>query len=742
MSVINIEKAKVVEIYYINQENGYHIVGVETEDDFFTAVGYMSTIEIGRMYNLSGKWTTHQKYGEQFEVEMINEVLPEKIDEIEDFLASGIIKGIGKKTAHLMVNAFGTETLNIMENQPERLMEIDGIGEKKMEVIKEAYIEKRQLTSLSFFLQKFGIGNSYALKLYKTYGEDAEQLIAENPYRLIDDIWGISFKKADEIALKMGISEDNIDRIKASIKYVLQFYSNEGSTYIPFEILSEKVISLVDTNREMIEETVREMVFDDELHMEEKEKQKRVFLMSHFLAEQKVCHKLMKLNKNNEKTALVDIEGIVDLVEGQKGITLSKGQKEAVIKSLKSGVSVITGGPGTGKTTIINVIIEALESCDLKIAITAPTGRGAKRITETSGHSASTIHRLLEYYYDESQDTMRFGRNEENPLEEDLLIIDEASMIDIFLMKGIMEASHEEMAIIFVGDSDQLPSVGAGNVLKDLIDSEVITTSRLTEIYRQAKESYITINAHRINKGEYLEFQGKDRDFFFINTNNQQEIVETIKGLCEKRLPNYVKSEESIKDIQVLTPVRKNILGMYNLNKELQKVLNPANEKLEELQIGDRLFRQGDKVMQIKNNYNITWVNTEDFTEGEGIFNGDIGFIQSIDKDSGVVNILFDDNKLVEYEMSNLKELEQAYAMTVHKSQGSEFPVVVMPISSFPPMLATRNLLYTAVTRGKKLVVLVGAIRSLNGMIDNDRIKARYTSLDERLKGASFETFE
>ena len=483
----------------------------------------------------------------------------------------------------------------------------------------------------------------------------------------------------------------------------------------------------------MIYDYLTEMAFAGDIVMESSEGRVNVYITSYYMAEQNVTKSLMAINTASLKPVDSDIRSLIEFTENETGIRLSDNQKYAVETSLQNGVSVITGGPGTGKTTIINTIINVLNQSGLSTAIAAPTGRAAKRITETSGSDAVTIHRLLEYYYSESEDTMRFGKDAGNPLDYDAVIIDEASMIDLMLMNGLVSAIKPGTRLIIVGDADQLPSVGAGNVLRDIIESEYIYCIKLTEIFRQAKESLIVVNAHRINKGEYPDYNEKGKEFFLMRQKTEKEMLALVKDLCARRLPNYYTSLNPLKDIQVLTPVRKGTLGTMNLNRQLQEILNLPAADLEEKTFGERTFREGDKVMQIKNNYQLKWKNTDDFTEGEGVFNGDVGFVQSIDKEYGKITVLFDDRRAASYDFSQLDELELAYAVTVHKSQGSEFPVIVMPVSWFPPMLATRNLLYTAVTRGKEAVVLVGSEDKLNAMIDNNRIAARYSGLAAKL---------
>ena len=653
---------------------------------------------------------------------------------IEGFLASGVIKGIGPKMAAAIVNLFGEETLEIMEHEPEKLSRVSGIGPKKAESIAESFAAHREFANVSMFFQEYGVSADYALKLYKIYGASATELIKENPYRLVEEVYGIGFRKADTIAEKMGIEKESTFRIHSGIKYGLSYYVGEGNTYMPQQELCEKVAELLDVSTELIYENMVTMAFEGDIQIDSLDGQTVVYLYLYYLAEQKVCKNIAAIAGAGLKALSVDIDSMIKMTEGETGIILSEQQITAVKSSLTSGVSVITGGPGTGKTTIINTIINIFEQSEFKVAIAAPTGRAAKRITETSGHYASTVHRLLEYYYCEGEDVMKFGKTSEDPLNYDVVIVDEASMIDLMLMQGLTDAIKPGTRLIIVGDYDQLPSVGAGNVLRDIIESEYVHTVILKEIFRQAEESMIVVNAHRINKGEYPFVNGKDKDFFLMERPSEKAILDLILELITKRLAAYYEGIVPVRDIQVLTPVRKGALGSIFLNKELQQALNPPRDDLMERKFGEKLFRENDKVMQIKNNYQMGWKKRRDFSEGQGIFNGDVGFIEKIDKEFNQMTVIFDEDKYVTYDFSQLDELELAYAVTVHKSQGSEFPIVVMPISWFPPVLATRNLLYTAVTRGKQIVVLVGSEGRMNAMIDNNRIKMRYSGLRYRLE--------
>jgi exodeoxyribonuclease V alpha subunit len=724
----------IADVIYHNKDNYYTIAVIESDEVQFTAVGYLPTADRGRAYCFRGLWKTHPTYGEQFSFTEYDEQMPSTHEGIEGFLSSGLLKGIGKKTAAAIVKRFGADTFEVIEKQPHRLTEIDGIGEKKAASVAEAFLNHKEFAEITLFFQQFGIAPSYAMKLYKVYGSDTIQAVKENPYQLADDIFGIGFRKADKIAEKMGIARDSDCRIRSGIIYALWMYVNEGHTFIPQKMFCENAADLLEVGTEQVYEMLVQLAFEGELHIENLEGRAVVFSMPYFTAEQNVCKCLIALNRANLKPISANVDQLIAATESETGILLSDNQKYAVKASLQNGVSVITGGPGTGKTTIINTIMNIFEHNGFTTAIAAPTGRAAKRITETSGHEASTIHRLLEYYYSEGEDTMRFGKTSEDPLEYDVVIIDEASMIDILLMNGLLNAIKPGTRLIVVGDADQLPSVGAGNVLRDMIDSEVIYSVKLTEIFRQAKESLIVVNAHKINRGEYPDCNEKDKDFFLLRIKTEKEMLETIQSLCVKRLPDYYKGCDAIRDMQVLTPVRRGLLGSINLNKELQKVLNPPSSGLVEKTFGDRIFREGDKVMQIKNNYQLEWKKLENFTDGQGVFNGDVGYIQTIDGEFNEITVVYDESRYVKYDFSQLDEIELAYAVTVHKSQGSEFPIVIMPVSWFPPMLATRNLLYTGVTRGKKAVILVGSESKMQAMVDNNRITERYSGLAVRLK--------
>ncbi len=730
------KKGRLAEIIFRNEENFYTVAVMENDEQMeqFIAVGNMPQARCGMTFSLRGSWKTHPSYGEQFAFSDCREEMPKDREAIRAFLSSGVIKGVGPKMSEAIVNRFGDRTLEVIEKEPQRLTEVDGIGESKAHLIVEGYQAHREFAEISLFFAGYGISSSYAMRMYKIYGSETVRAVTENPYRLITDIRGIGFRQADEIAEKLGISRDSSFRLHSGIRFLMGRYAAEGNTYVPFRPFSEEAGRILDIPSERIREEARQLAVDGFVRIENCGGVQAIFLTAYSEAENNVARRLYSLSCSDVRKVRSDIGELIRMSENSTGISLSENQYSAVCSSAENGVCVITGGPGTGKTTIINTMIDIFEVCGFRVAIAAPTGRAAKRISETSGRQAVTIHRLLEYYYSEDSDRMAFGKNGEDQLDCDVVIIDEMSMVDILLMDALTEAIAPGTRLILVGDADQLPSVGAGNVLRDIIASEMIPTVRLTEIFRQAQESMITVNAHRINRGEYPFCNEKEKDFFMMHRGSEISVLETVKELCGRRLPAYYSECDPLRDIQVLTPVRKGTLGTYNMNRELQKILNPPAAGKKEKEMQGRIFRAGDKVMQIRNNYRLEWKRTDNFLEGEGVYNGDIGFIRDIDLQEQKLTVVFDDVKYTEYEFNQMEELELAYAMTVHKSQGSEFPVVVMPMAHFPPMLANRNLLYTGVTRGKTAVVLVGSERMMHMMIDNNRIDERYSGLSEKLR--------
>ena len=722
----------VSDIVFKNEENGYTIAYLANENDEITIVGCMPTLSVGESIEVEGKWVNHKTYGSQFEVNSFMPITPSSLEGIYVYLSSGMIHGIGEKMAKRIVDKFGVDTLDIIQNTPERLTEVEGIGMKKVKQIQESYEENRELRNIIIQLSPYGITPNYCLRIYKKYKEKAIDIINKNPYRLAEDVRGIGFKIADEIASKIGIDKYSPERIMQGIIYTLNQSLASGHTYLPKQILIEQSVKILGVEPKFVENGIMDLAYNQKVHLENKDGQILVYLMMYYICENGVCKEIIKLSQHDIKDLHINIDEEIKIVEKEDNISLAKNQIEAVKEAINNGVTIITGGPGTGKTTTINTIIKIFENNDQKVVLCAPTGRAAKRMSETSNKEAKTIHRLLEMGFGSDSEELVFFKDEEDPIDADVIILDEASMVDIILMYNLLKAVKLGTRVLLVGDSDQLPSVGAGNVLKDIIDSKVIKTVRLNEIFRQARESIIVVNAHKINNGEPLFLNVKNKDFFFLRKNTNEEILNEIVGLVSERLPNFYKFDK-LKDIQVLTSMRKGDLGVNNLNIELQKYLNPPNKYKQEEEFAKRIFRVGDKVMQIRNNYTRKW-ETEDKSEsGEGIYNGDIGYIFHIDKDKKTVYVLFDKIKLSAYKYDELDELDHSFCTTIHKSQGSEFPVVVIPIVWAPPMLLSRNLLYTAVTRAKKLVVLVGDVRYLEQMIKNNRINDRYSNLSYKL---------
>lgn len=720
----------VEEIIFKNEENGYVIAVIDHDDMPLYIKGTIPFIQEGEEMIFRGQYVVHKTYGEQFEVETSEIVTPSTTEDIERYLASGLIRGIGPATAFRIVELFGEDSLDIIQYNPEKLTEVPGIGAAKAEIIAESFIDQRVVKNVMLFLQKYGISVSYGMKIYKLYGQEAIRLISENPYCLADDIDGIGFKKADEIAVKMGVVKESPYRIAAGIKYVLHQYVNNGHTYIDkhelIQLSSERLLVPVES----IESELSDLIIKNEVFFTILNHQEVIFPTHLYDAEKSVFTQLLALNDAPYKLIEDDLEKLVKAYGDEEDIALDPLQEDAIINSVKNGVMVITGGPGTGKTTIIKGIIKLFETYNHSILLAAPTGRAAKRMTEATHRESKTIHRLLEYAFIEGMG-QGFNKNRDNPLVTDVVIIDEVSMVDTVLMHHLLSAIPLGTRLILVGDADQLPSVGAGNVLRDVISSEMIYTVRLKEIFRQGEESMIVHNAHRINRGKPL-LNEKDQDFYFIHNKSHREIVETIRGLCKERLPTYY-NVDPIKDIQILSPMKNSDIGTLNLNKVLQESLNPKSPQKEEKVFPTRTYREGDKVMQVKNNYDLAW-QLDNGTQGKGVYNGDIGFITMLDNKERVLEVLFDDGKRCLYGFDQLDDLILAYAATVHKSQGSEFKVVIMPISYGPPMLLSRNVLYTAITRAKELVVLVGDERYMHEMIRNNNNRDRHSGLGQFFK--------
>lgn len=722
----------VSDIVFKNEENGYTIASLANENDEITIVGCMPTLSVGESIEIEGKWVNHKIYGSQFEVQSFIPVTPSSLEGIYVYLSSGMIHGIGEKMAKRIVDKFSVDTLDIIQNTPERLTEVEGIGIKKVKQIQESYEENRELRNIIIQLSPYGITPNYCLRIYKKYKDKSLEVINKNPYRLAEEVRGIGFRIADDIASKIGIDKYSPDRIMQGILFTLNQSLGSGHTYLPKRILIEQSVNILGVEPKYVENGIMDLAYDQKVHLENMNGEILIYLMMYYICENGVCKEIVKLSQHETKDLHINIEEEIKVVEKEDEISLANNQILAVKESINNGVTIITGGPGTGKTTTINTIIKIFENNDQKVVLCAPTGRAAKRMSETSNKEAKTIHRLLEMGFATDSDELVFFKDGEDPIDADVIILDEASMVDIILMYNLLKAIKLGTRLLLVGDSDQLPSVGAGNVLKDIIDSNVIKTVRLNEIFRQARESMIVVNAHKINNGEPLFLNVKNKDFFFLRKNNNEEILNEIIGLVSERLPKFYKFDK-LKDIQVLTSMRKGDLGVNNLNIELQKYLNPPNKYKQEEQFAKRTFRVGDKVMQIRNNYTKKWETEDKSDRGEGIYNGDIGYIFHIDRDKKTVFVIFDKIKIASYKYDELDEIDHSFCTTIHKSQGSEFPVVVIPIVWAPPMLLSRNLLYTAVTRAKKLVVLVGDVKYLEQMIKNNRINDRYSNLSYKL---------
>jgi len=721
----------VEKVVYRNTENGYTVVNISVEGDDVVCTGYFSDITEGDQIIAEGSFVEHKQYGIQFTVTSYEIKEPETSVAMEKYLGSGIIKGIGPALSAKIVKKFGDETFNIIEREPERLAEIKGITEKKAIEIGTQFEEKKEFRNAMIFLNQHGVSNALAMKIYKEYGIKVMKIVRENPYRLADDIAGVGFKTADEIALRMGFSPESAMRMKAGISFALSMAASNGHTYLLYEDLYEESKRLLGISEAEFENDIYELTIERKIVLKEVKGERRVYNNNLYYMELTVARKLLDLNAKSENNYKV-MEAKVREVEAKTGIKLGDLQRKAVYEAVESGLVIITGGPGTGKTTTINAIIKLFEMQNMEILLAAPTGRAAKRMTETTGMEAQTIHRLLELNGNpEEGGSMRFERNELNPLEADVIIIDEMSMVDIYLMYSLLKAVTVGTRLILVGDVNQLPSVGPGKVLKDIISSEKFNVVRLSEIFRQAAESDIITNAHKINAGQSIRLDNKSKDFFMLSMNSSLQIQRALVSLIAEKLPPYVDATKY--DIQVLTPSRKGELGVENLNKILQLYINPPSADKRERQWGEVIFRENDKVMQIKNDYQIEWkiVTPKGLTikEGSGVFNGDCGIIREINEFAGTVTVEFDEGKLVEYTGATLEELELAYAITIHKSQGSEYPAVIIPLLNAPKPLLNRNLLYTAVTRARKCVTIVGSENSVNEMIQNESEMRRNSGL-------------
>lgn len=721
-------------IIYRNTDNGYTVLNLVSGEDEITCVGIFSDIAEGENIEAEGDYTSHPTYGKQFKVERFEEKAPEDEEAIERYLGSGAIKGIGLALAARIVRRFKEDTFRIIEEEPERLAEIKGISERKAMEIAAQVNEKRDLRQAMIFLQQYGITMNLAVKVYAEYGQEVYGIIKENPYRLADDISGVGFRTADEIASRVGIRTDSDFRIKSGILYTLLQASAEGHTFLPQEELTRRASNLLEVEPEYIERHYMDLAIERKIILKQMQEQTQIYAATFYYMEANTATMLRGLNVSYDVPD-IEIEQRIRKIEKQTGMTLDEHQVTAVKEAVRNGLLIITGGPGTGKTTTINTIIRYFESEGMDIFLAAPTGRAAKRMSETTGFEARTIHRMLELNGG-MEGSAGFERNETNPLETDVIIIDEMSMVDISLMTSLLKAIVAGTRLILVGDVNQLPSVGPGSVLKDIIDSGACNVVKLTKIFRQASESDIIVNAHKINRGEEVTLDNKSMDFFFLKRYDADVIISVTLQLIKQKLPKFVNATPY--DIQVLTPMRKGLLGVERLNGILQQYMNPPEKGKREKEVGSTLFREGDKIMQTRNNYQLEWEIRSKYgltiDKGTGVFNGDMGVIREINDYTEIVTVEFEEGRMVEYPFKLLEELELAYAITIHKSQGSEYPAVVIPLLSGPAMLMNRNLLYTAVTRARKCVTLVGNDVTFQQMIQNTSQQKRYSGLANRLR--------
>ena len=728
-------------IIFRNEDNGYTVMVLKgvSEEDELTCVGSFPVVTQGASVEVEGNFTQHPVYGKQFQAVRLTEKMPEDALAMERYLGSGAIKGIGAALAGRIVRHFGDDTFQIVENEPERLSEVKGISEKKAREIAMQIAEKSDMRKAMMFLQKYGISLNLGAKIYQKYGDSVYSVLQENPYRLADDISGVGFKIADEIAYRIGIHTDSDYRIKSGMVYTLLQATGEGHVYLPKDELFQRAAELLGVDSSYMEKHLVDLAMERKIVQKEQGDQILIYPAQYYYLELNTARMLRELDifcPEDEKI----VERRIVQIEKETGTVLDEMQKKAVQEAAGHGLLILTGGPGTGKTTTINAIIRYFEGEGAEIRLAAPTGRAAKRMTEATGYEAQTIHRLLELSGmpedDREGQPIHFERNAENPLETDVIIIDEMSMVDIHLIHSLLMAVMAGTRLILVGDENQLPSVGPGNVLRDIIRSGQFPVVELKKIFRQASESDIVVNAHKINKGEQVEINNKSRDFFFLKRYDADIIIRVVIALIQEKLPKYVEAKPF--EIQVLTPMRKGLLGVERLNQILQRYLNPPDASKKEKEIGQGLFREGDKVMQVRNNYQLEWEIRGRYgipiEKGVGVFNGDTGIIKTINEFAETAEVEFEDGRWAEYSFKQLDELELAYAVTIHKSQGSEYPAVIIPLLSGPRMLMNRNLLYTAVTRARKCVTVVGSEETFRDMIRNEKQQRRYSSLDQRIQ--------
>ena len=714
-------------VIYRNEENGYSVLDMRSEDELFTAVGTLSCVDPGEELLLSGSWVQHPTFGRQFKVLSFTRKRPKTAADMLRYLSGGTVKGIGPATAQKIVERFGEESFEVIEKDPERLAAIRGISKEKARAISESFQKQVAVREIMIYLERYGLTPSECLNIYKAYGSNAADRVTENPYALCNLNIGISFARADEIAATIDSEIDPVFRARAGILHVLTYNLTNGHTCLPRDRVTPLACQLLEITSEAAEQTIDDLIEDKSLKQCELSGREFLFLPHMYLAEKRIAERMHVMLKFPPAQGR-PVEADIDAIEKESGIHFEEKQRLAIMTAVKKGVRVLTGGPGTGKTTTLNGILSLYEKRKLKVLLAAPTGRAAKRMSEVTGREAKTLHRMLEVNFSESG-RQKFARNMENPLDADAVIVDELSMVDVQLFWGLMDALPLGCRLIMVGDSDQLPPVGAGNVLHDIIQSGLFPVVALTQVFRQAMESLIVTNAHRIVRGELPILDEKEKDFFFLSRENVIAAASTVADLATSRLPKAYGYDPK-RDIQIICPSRKGETGTVSLNRALQTLLNPASPEKDEITQGGRVFREGDKVMQIKNNYDIIWVRGRE--SGEGVYNGDIGIIETVNVNNKLLKIRFDDRTAL-YPFDNLNELEHAYAITVHKSQGCEFDAVIMPVSTVVQQLCYRNLLYTAVTRAKQRIVLVGSRRTVQMMTENDRQTKRYSALKEFL---------
>lgn len=728
-------EGQVERIVYRNEDNGYTVLVLDTDGGDESVTGIFPDVAEGEYLRVKGEKVMHPRYGEQLKADSCEFIKPSEKNAIEKYLASGAVKGIGEALAKRIVRKFGDDTLRVIEEEPERLSEVKGISKSKADSIASELTEKRDLRQAMLFLQDYGISQNLALKIYKKYGDKLYRILRQNPYQLADDIDGVGFKRADEIAQKIGIEADSDFRIRSAVLYLLQQGEGEGNTCLPQELVESQVFQLLQIPERDLEPLLMNLVIDRKIVIKEDGGQKMVYSWRAYKAENSVAQMLLSLSVVSGVPE-EEIACRLGKIEKEEQIVLDEKQREAVNAAVRGGITIVTGGPGTGKTTIIRTLIRYFETEKKTVLCAAPTGRAAKRMTEAAGREARTIHRMLEASGDPDTDRTVFNRNEDNPLEADVVIIDEMSMVDIYLMQALLRAMVPGMKLILTGDSSQLPSVGPGNVLRDMIASGCFRVVRLEKIFRQAAGSDIIVNAHRINAGEMVGPRSGSRDFLFIERDNPGQIKGAVITLLTRKLPDYLDTEWS--EIQVLTPMRKGALGLEQLNLTLQGNINGPDLSKMEMTVGSTVFREGDKVMQTKNDYQKPWKILDSFRtavhEGQGVYNGDMGVIREISPEEGQITVEFDEGRRAVYSGREAEDLELAYAITIHKSQGSEFPAVILPLLTGPRMLMNRNLLYTAVTRAKKCVCIVGSVQTFQSMIRNDVEQRRYSGLVSRLR--------